>query len=129
MRAETSYFTGVSVFFAGNATVYGWFSGDPAGTVALSIACGMSGLIAFFLFTQYRRVGRRPEDRRDGEVRERSGRLDFFPPHSVFPVVTAAGMAVLALGVVFGLWLALIGVAVLAMGVGGFVFQYPPDRG
>lgn len=35
---------------------------------------------------------------------------------------------VLALGIVFGLWLALIGFGLLTMGVCGLVFQYA-DRG
>jgi cytochrome c oxidase subunit IV len=101
-----------------------WLSGDPAGSTALIVSFLMSALVAFFLWTQYRRRGRRPEDRRDGEVKERAGPLDFFPPHSVWPVVAALGYTLLALGVVFGLWLFLIGIGVAAYGIFGFVFQY-----
>ncbi|WP_340384049.1 cytochrome c oxidase subunit 4 [Streptomyces sp. SS7] len=52
------------------------------------------------------------------------GPLDFFPPHSGWPVVTALGFALAATGVVYGLWLFLIGFGILARGVLGMVFQY-----
>ena len=64
----------------------------------------------------YRRKGLRPEDRKEADVRERAGPVDFFPPHSAWPVQIAAGAAVIALGVVFGLWLFLIGLGVVAGG-------------
>ncbi|MBW1603608.1 cytochrome c oxidase subunit 4 [Streptomyces sp. JJ66] len=124
MRAEAWYFTGVSAFFALVTVPYAVWGDDPAGRAILVVACLMSALIAFFLWTQFRRRGRRPEDRREGEIADRAGPLDFFPPHSLAPVVTAAGFALVGTGVVFGLWLALIGFAVLAGGVFGFVFQY-----
>lgn len=50
--------------------------------------------------------------------------MDFFSPHSIWPPLTAMGMAVLALGVVFGLWLFLIGLGLALAGVFGMVFQY-----
>ncbi|WP_431784248.1 aa3-type cytochrome oxidase subunit IV [Streptomyces chumphonensis] len=128
MRAEALYFTGVAGFFAVVAPVYLRYGDDPAGGAVLVVCSLMAGLVAFFLWTQYRRRGRRPEDRREGEIVERAGPLDFFPPRSHAPVVTAAGTALLGLGVVFGLWLFLIGFAVLTGGVFAFVLQYAdPD--
>lgn len=124
MRAETYYFAGVAGFFAVTSAVYGCFSGDPAGTAMLVVAFLMASLIAFFLLVQQRRHGMRPEDRPDGEVRQRAGPLGFFPPHSSWPVVTAAGFTVVALGFVHGLWLALIGAALLTAGILGFALQY-----
>jgi Cytochrome c oxidase subunit IV len=124
VKVETYLFAGVALFFAVVASGYGWFSGEPAGTAALVVAFLMASLVAFFLAVQRRRRGTRPEDRRDGEVAERAGPLDFFPPRSPWPVVTALGFTLGALGVVFGLWLFLIGIGVLGMGAAGFVFQY-----
>lgn len=89
----------------------------------------MAGVIAFFSMVNYRRKGLRPEDRPDSEIRERAGAVGFFPPHSPYPVVTALGVTVLAVGVVYGAWLALIGLGVLGGGVFGLVFQYVERRG
>jgi hypothetical protein len=58
-------------------------------------------------------------------VSERSGPIDFFPPHSSHPLVTGLGVALLAAGIVFGLlWLSFIGFGVTAAGVMGLVFQF-----
>jgi cytochrome c oxidase subunit IV len=124
MKIEALLFGGVAVFFAGAAALYGVWSHDPAGTAVLIIAFGMAGVVSFFCAVQYRRRGRRPQDRTDAEVVDAAGPLEFFPPHSTWPVITALGFAVTALGVVYGLWLFLIGAGVLARGVLGLVFQY-----
>jgi hypothetical protein len=58
-------------------------------------------------------------------VADGAGPVAFFPDESMWPVVTALGSAVTATGVVYGLWLFLIGLGVLARGVFGMVFQYP----
>ncbi|MEU6355435.1 cytochrome c oxidase subunit 4 [Streptomyces sp. NPDC047072] len=124
MRTEARLFTGVAAFFVVTATGYWWRSREPAGTAALFIAFLMAALVAFFLHAQYRRRGLRAQDRADAEVVDTAGPLDFFPPHSPWPITTALGAVLVALGVVFGLWLALIGVGVLGHGVFGMVFQY-----
>ncbi|MFF3906738.1 cytochrome c oxidase subunit 4 [Streptomyces sp. NPDC001848] len=124
MKTEAVLFGGVAVFFAGSAVLYGAWSRDPAGTACLVIAFGMAALVAFFCAVQYRRKGRRPQDRKDAEVMDAAGPLEFFPARSPWPVVTALGFALAATGVVFGLWLCLIGLGVLARGVLGMVFQY-----
>ena len=128
MKAEAMLFGGVAVFFGAAATLYGLWSGDPAGTAALTVAFVMGALVSFFCAVQYARRGRRPQDRTEAEVADAAGPLEFFPPHSAWPVVTALGFAVAATGVVFGLWLFLIGLGVLARGVLGFVLQYA-DQG
>ncbi|MEV7209323.1 MULTISPECIES: cytochrome c oxidase subunit 4 [Streptomyces] len=124
MRTESRLFTGVGIFFGGEAALYGWWSREPAGTAALVIAFLMASLIAFFLRVQYRKRGLRAQDHAEGEVVDTAGPLDFFPPRSPWPITIALAAVVLALGIVFGLWLALIGFGLLAMGVCGMVFQY-----
>lgn len=124
MKQESFLFCGVALFFAVTAAAYAWFSGEPAGTAALIVSFLMSSLIAFFLWVQHTRRGDRPQDRKDAPVHEASGPLAFFPARSYYPVFAAAGAALTALGVVYGLWLFLIGLGVLAPGVAGFAFQY-----
>ncbi|WP_327299147.1 MULTISPECIES: cytochrome c oxidase subunit 4 [unclassified Streptomyces] len=123
MKGEAWMFSGVSVFFGVTVALYWWFSREPAGTAALLISFLMSGLIAGFLWRQYERRGRRPEDRPQALVQEAGGRRAFFPARSYFPVISAAGAALTACGAVQGLWLSIIGVGVLAPGIFGFVFQ------
>ncbi|NYI03805.1 aa3-type cytochrome oxidase subunit IV [Allostreptomyces psammosilenae] len=130
MRVEGHLFGGVAGFFAGVAAVYWLLARDPAGTAVLLVCGLMSALIAYYLFHTSRRSRRRLEDRADAEVVDGAGRLAFFPPGSAWPVVTAAGVTLLALGLLVTVWLVLVGVGVLALGVSGFVLQHnPPHHG
>lgn len=124
MRTEAYLFAGVALFFLVTDVLYGVWSKEPAGIAALTVAFIMSCLVSFFFGRNYRAKGARPEDRKDAEIRESFGSRGFFAPHSAWPVLTAAGSAVLAVGVVYGLWLALIGLGILAAGVFGFVFEF-----
>jgi ABC-type Fe3+ transport system permease subunit len=124
VKAEAILFVGVAVFFAISGAIYAAFSTDPAGNAALIISVLMASLIAFFLWMQYRRRGARLQDTKSARIEEAAGPLAFFPPSSHYPVVAALGTALTGLGVIFGLWLFLIGLAVTVHGVMGFVFQY-----
>ncbi|MFI6284576.1 cytochrome c oxidase subunit 4 [Streptomyces sp. NPDC051018] len=124
MKVEAWLFTGTAVFFLVVAAVYGVFSHDPAGLSALVVSCVMAALISAFLWRQDVRTEPRPEDRPDTTIQESAGRRFSFPqPYSYAPVVTAAGAALLGLGVVEGLWIFLIGIGVLVPGILGFVFR------
>ncbi|MFE7412324.1 cytochrome c oxidase subunit 4 [Streptomyces laurentii] len=127
MRTEALVFAGTAGFFLAVDVLYAVWSREPAGTAALTVAFLMASLISFFSARTHRAIGLRPEDRPDGEVKERSGPVALFSPGSGWPVLIALGGAVLALGLVFGLWLALIGLGLFAAGVGGLVFQYATD--
>lgn len=125
MKAEAYLFAGVAVFFLGTGVGYGWWSGrEPAGTAALTVAFIMSSLICFFFARHHQRHGARPEDRGRSEIAERAGPVDFFPARSPYPALTGFGAAVTATGLVFGLWLFVLGFGVLGAGVGGLAFQY-----
>jgi hypothetical protein len=125
MRTESWLFTGVSAFFLVTTVGYAWASGqEPAGTAALAVAFVMSAVIAFFLWQVHRHKGNRPEDDKHGEIADRAGPVDFFPARSPYPAVIAVGAAVTALGVVFGVWVLLLGAGVLGAGVYGMIFQY-----
>ncbi|MEV8327615.1 cytochrome c oxidase subunit 4 [Kitasatospora sp. NPDC056731] len=124
MKTESYLFAGVALFFAVAASIYGWFAREPAGKAALVVAFMMSTLIAFFFRTQYSRRGSRPQDRTDAEIVTGVGPLEFFAPRSYYPLLTAAGVAVAGLGLVYALWLFLIGAGVTGAGVVGFVFQH-----
>ncbi|MEU8549226.1 aa3-type cytochrome oxidase subunit IV [Streptomyces roseoverticillatus] len=125
MKTEAVLFAGVAGFFLVTGAVYVWLSGrEPAGTAALTVSFIMASLMSFFFAMNYRRRGARPEDDKKAAIADRAGPLDFFPPRSAYPPLTALGAALSALGIVYGLWLFVIGFGVLAAGVGGMVFQY-----
>jgi protein-S-isoprenylcysteine O-methyltransferase Ste14 len=124
MKSEAYLFAGVAVFFLLTDVAYIWYSREPAGIAMLTVACLMASLISFFCLMNHRRKGRRPEDRPTAEIRERSGHVDFFPPHSRHPVVTAAGVITCAIGIIYGFWLFMIGIGVLVVGLYGMVFEY-----
>jgi hypothetical protein len=124
MKTEAVLFAGVAMFFAVTAGSYGWFAADPAGTAVLIVAFVMASLVSFFLAVQHRRRGRRPQDRRDAEVAPSTGPVEFLPPDSPWPIIVAAGFITVALGIVFGLWLLLIGLGVLTLGVLGMVLEH-----
>jgi hypothetical protein len=124
MKAEAYLFSGVAAFFLVTGAGYAWWSREPAGSAALMVSFLMASVIAFFFARSYQRRGPRPEDIKSSEVAERAGPLDFFPPRSPYPVMTAAGAAVAALGIVHGLWLFLIGMGILLAGALGLVFEY-----
>ncbi|MEU9620628.1 cytochrome c oxidase subunit 4 [Streptomyces sp. NPDC088251] len=124
MKSEAYLFAGVALFFLLTDAAYIVFAREPVGGTALTVSFVMSAVISFFCAMNYRRKGERPEDRRDSQIQERTGVLDFFPPHSFFPALTAAGMALLSLGIVYGLWLFLIGLGIALAGVFGMTFQF-----
>ncbi|MEV4434398.1 cytochrome c oxidase subunit 4 [Streptomyces sp. NPDC049585] len=124
MKAEALLFAGVAGFFLVTDAFYTSWAREPAGTAALTVSFAMASVVSFFCLVNYRRRGARPEDRTDGKVADRAGPLDFFPPHSAYPVLTAAGAGLTALGIVFGLWLFLPAVGVLLAGVLGMTFQF-----
>ena len=66
----------------------------------------------------------RPEDRLDAEVDEGSGEIGFFSPHSWWPLFLAAGASIVPLGVVFGMWLLIIGAILSLVAISGFVLEY-----
>jgi hypothetical protein len=124
VKPEAYLFSGVAAFFFVTGAVYAFWSKEPAGTAALTVAFLMASVIAFFCARNYSRLGSRPEDHKTSEVAERAGPLDFFPPRSPYPVMTGFGAGLAALGVVHGLWLFVIGMGVLLGGVGGLVFEF-----
>ncbi|MBD0692904.1 cytochrome c oxidase subunit 4 [Streptomyces sp. CBMA123] len=129
MKAEGWLFAVMTVFFAVTGLVYGFWAREPAGKAILTVAFLMSGLVALFWFVQHqRRGGGRPQDRKDAEIVESAGPVGFFPARSGYPVLTAAGLAVFALGLVFARWLIVCGAVLLGFAVFGFIFQYH-DRG
>ena len=125
MKVEGRLFIILAVFMAVVTPAYWFLSGDPTGTTALALTFGLCFMVAFYLtFTGKRLDGIRPSDDEGGEIADAAGELGFYSPHSWWPLACAASGAVLFLGVIFGIWLFLIGLVMAVWAVTGMVFEY-----
>jgi heme A synthase len=124
MKVEAAVFAVIFLFFVIIAAVYGFWSKEPTGLMALIFAGGLALLVTFYLFLTSRRIDPRPEDNLYAEVSDGAGEVGFYSPYSWWPLPLALSAAVVALGVIFGWWLVMLGVLALAMSVIGFVFEY-----
>lgn len=124
MRAEMWTVLSAGIFFALVTPVYWFMSGDWTGTVALIMSFLLTALVAFYLAVVAKQIPMRPEDNKAGEIADGSGELGFFPPYSWWPIAAAGSLGVIVLGIVFGWWLFIIGVALGSMALWGWIFEY-----
>jgi hypothetical protein len=124
MKVEGLLFAGVAAFFAVVDVVYWYTSHDPTGTTALALAVALGFLVGFYLFITGRRTGMRPEDRPNADISEAAGEFGFFSPHSWWPLFTAGAVSIVAVGVVFAWWLAIVGLMCVVITAMGFVMEY-----
>ncbi|MFB4307907.1 cytochrome c oxidase subunit 4 [Actinomadura sp. GTD37] len=129
MRVQAFMFYGCAVFFLATDVVYWLWSKDWTGTTALGLAVGLAGLIGFYVHFTVRRLERANagplfEDDPEGNVADAAGELGFFSPHSWWPLFVALSATAVALGVVFGWWLVILGVCAAVLTTIGLVFEY-----
>ena len=124
MRIEGWLFAAGAIFYVLVAAVYGWLSQDVVGTVLLFFT-GLLALIAgFYILYTSKRVYPRPEDRRDATIDEADPDYGFFSPHSWWPLVLGFATFLVVLGLVFAVWVVVLGVAVLLLALVGWLFEY-----
>ncbi len=124
MRIEGGLFAIGFVFYSLLAGVYWYFSRDEIGTTALALTGGMAFLIAFYALYTSKRVYPRPEDRLDAEMDEADPEYGFYSPHSWWPLAVAVPVVMIVLGLIFAVWLIVLGVAALVLGLVGLLFEY-----
>ena len=124
MRVEAWVIGLVAAFFGVVSPVYWLLTGDPTGTSALVMTTLLAALMAFFLGVVAKQLPDRPEDRLEADVVDGAGEVGFFPPYSWWPLYGALALGTCVMGVIFGWWLFIIGVAVGAVVLVGFVFEY-----
>ncbi|MFB4315641.1 cytochrome c oxidase subunit 4 [Actinomadura sp. 21ATH] len=129
MRVQAFMFYGCAVFFLATDVVYWLWSKDWTGTTALALSVGLAGLIGFYIHFTIRRLekansGPLYEDDPEGEISAAAGELGFFSPHSWWPLFVALSAALIALGVVFGWWMVILGTFAAIMSTIGMVFEY-----
>ncbi|NNN22329.1 MAG: cytochrome c oxidase subunit 4 [Acidimicrobiales bacterium] len=113
MRFEGRVLLIIAAFFATLFVVYGVWSHEWAGTAML----GGSSLLGAFPGTYYlwwsHRMDPREEDKEDGSLSEGAGVIAAFPDSSIWPFVFGMGCASFGLALVFGLWTAFLGGALV----------------
>ena len=124
MKVEGWLFIGSGIFLLGADIVYWYVSYDPTGTTALALSVCLAFLTGFYLLFTGRRLPKRPEDDKQGEIYQGTGELGFFSPHSWWPLFAAAAAATAALGAVIGWWMLMIGMLAVILAAIGFVFEY-----
>jgi len=125
MRVSGRLFAGLAVFFALVGVVYWFLSHEPAGSAALIFTGALGFLIAFYLLFTAKRIEPVPEDDQEGDIAEGAGPQGFYSPHSWWPLVVAAGAAIMGLALCFLMWwMIILGVVVTLIGVSGILFEY-----
>jgi hypothetical protein len=124
MKIEGWLFAAGAVFFLAVGGAYWFLSGDEIGTTALVMTGALAFLVAFYSLYTSKRVFPRPEDRPDAEVDEADPEYGFFSPHSWWPLPVGLGAMLTAWGFIFAVWLVVLGVAVLILGIVGWLFEY-----
>ncbi|KAJ1684177.1 hypothetical protein LUZ63_020470 [Rhynchospora breviuscula] len=81
-------------------------------------------MVAVYLGFSAGRLEPRPEDRKDADIADGAGELGFFPPYSWWPLWCALTASVIALGVVIGWWLVVIGALLGLIAVSGLIYEY-----
>ena len=124
MKLEGSTFAAGAVFFWIVAGAYWFLSRDEVGTTAVAMTGFLAGLVALYLLYTAKRVWPRPEDREDAEIEEADAEYGFFSPHSWWPLVVGFGAAVIVLGLVFAVWLMVLGGFLLIIALVGWLYEY-----
>jgi uncharacterized membrane protein HdeD (DUF308 family) len=124
VRIEGALFGMGFIFYAFLAGIYWYFSRDEVGTTALALTGALAFLISFYALYTSKRVYPRPEDRLDAQVDEADPEYGFYSPHSWWPLAVGVSVLALVFGLIFAVWLIVLGVAALMFAVIGWLFEY-----
>lgn len=124
MRLEGALFGMGFFLYAFLAGIYWYLSRDEVGTTALALTGALAFLISFYALYTSKRVYPRPEDRLDAEVDEADPEYGFYSPHSWWPLAVGVSVLALVFGLIFAVWLIVLGVAALMFAVIGWLFEY-----
>jgi hypothetical protein len=110
---EVSFFARSAAFALVIATIYWFVSYEPAGTTLLAFFGLASGLAAIVLFRGWRGSVGGTARGTEAPFTDESGRI---PTDTLAPLEVGFGLAVAALGLVFGAWLILAAILPITLG-------------
>jgi hypothetical protein len=123
MRSNGIIFGIICVFCIVSDIVYWFTSEDPTGTACLAITAGLAFLISFYLLMVVRRFGVQPMDNIDAEISDGAGVQGHFTAASWWPIMIAFSATITVFGMIFGIWLAMIGLIFIFATVTGLLFE------
>jgi len=95
------------------------------GTIALGLCAVLAAFIAFYLSrVEKAQGGQLPEDSVNANIDDGDPELGFYSPHSWWPILLAAALGLLFLGLAVGFWISFIGVGVGIIALVGWVYEY-----
>jgi hypothetical protein len=124
MKIEGALFAIGTVFFGITAIAYWFITNEIVGTTALALTGGLAFLVGFYVLFTGRRVGTRPEDDPNAVIEDAEPDYGFFSPHSWWPIAVAIATGITVFGLLFAVWLLILGVVLLLLTIIGFVFEY-----
>lgn len=133
MKANTHMFWILAAFFFAISALYTVWSLVDAhhgyvewvGTLALALCGALFSLIAFFLGSAHHaQGGELPEDIATSDIDDGDSEVGFYSPWSWWPLMVAAGAAVVFLGIAIGAWIAYIGVVLSLVSIVGWTYEY-----
>ena len=139
MRSNIAIWYIIAVFFLVMAGIYGvWttleYGGEGKswmqsiewiGTIAIAFSAIMSLMIGFYIARVSKAVGGTlPEDRLDADIDDGDPEIGEFSPWSWWPLVLASSASIFVIGLAVGTFLLPIGVAIFAIAIVGWVYEY-----
>jgi hypothetical protein len=113
-----------ALFYFVLGVVYWFWTGEIVGTVGITLTGGLALLTGFYILFTLRRIGPGPDDLDDAEIADADPDFGFFSPGSWWPLPVATAAALIALGLVFAVWLVIIGLGVLFISIYGLMSEY-----
>ncbi|MDA8081955.1 MAG: cytochrome c oxidase subunit 4 [Actinomycetota bacterium] len=111
MKSERGIYLLIGAFFFLIMVIYFLWSGEAGGSIMLFAAAGLGIMPGLYFAWWAHRMPPRPEDRTDATLSDGSGPVGTFPANTIWPFVLGMGAALTALSLVFGVWLAVVGLA------------------
>jgi hypothetical protein len=135
MTDEAAMMLRVSAFGFVSGIVYWFLSYEPLGTVALLLLGAGPGFAGLILVQERRRQGGPDESRADvlrrfagippgdppGPADKGDDDLGVLPLPTIWPFATSLGLAIMLTGLIYGLWLIVLGGGVAAYGTWGWL--------
>lgn len=95
------------------------------GTIALVFMALMSAMIGFYVQRVHKaQAGELPEDTLTADIDDGDPEMGEFSPWSWWPIVLASSSAIGMIGMAVGTWLMPVGLAVFAVAIVGWVYEY-----
>ncbi len=123
MKVEARFLLGLGLFFGVVGLVYWLWSGEDAGGVMLGAAMLLGFLPGSYYLYWSRRMAPRPEDDSTATPASGAGVVGTFPGSSIWPFTLGMGSFVTVLALVFGIWLLVPGLSLVAWALLGGVAE------